>query len=102
MRDSEFNPLRYAKIELMPLIEELIFCAERDEAADQVKYFSDIKEGLLKASTSDELLEVFFNLSAANFLNFDYSPDSCTVLDKLLEKSILLSESQDAGEAGFH
>ena len=102
MRDSEFNPLRYAEIELMPLIEELIFYAERDEALDQVKYFSDIKEGLLKASTSDELLEVFFNLSAANFLNFDYSPDSCTVLDKLLEKSILLSESQDAGEAGFH
>ena len=35
-------------------------------------------------------------------MNFDYSQKTSVLLDKLLEKSELLAESQNAGEEGFH
>ena len=102
MRDSNFDPVKFAKTELNPLVDELIAHAERDDASDQLTYFSGIKDSILNASDSGDLIEVFFNLSAANFLNFEYSQESTILLDRLLEKSILLTESQNAGDGGFH
>ena len=102
MRDSNFDPVKYAKTELSPLIDELIAYADRDDASDQLTYFSGIKDNILNATNSGDLIEVFFNLSAANFLNFKYSQESAILLDRLLEKSILLTESQNADEKGFH
>ena len=54
------------------------------------------------ASNSGDLIEVFFNLSAAHFMNFSYSDAATHTLDKLLEKSILLSESQNTGNEIFN
>ena len=102
MRDSSFDPVKYAKRELTPLIEELIDCADGNEKSDQLTYFSGIKNSILKASDPGDLIEVFFNLSAANFLNFEYSLESAFLLDKLLEKSILLTESQNADGQDIH
>lgn len=102
MRDSNFDPVKFAKTELSPLIDELIAHADRDDASDQLTYFSGIKNSILNASDSGDLIEVFFNLSAANFLNFDYSVESAVLLDRLLEKSILLTESQSASDDGLH
>ena len=102
MRNSNFDPVKFAKTELNPLIDELIAHADRDNASDQLTYFSGIRDGILNASNSGDLIEVFFNLSAANFLNFEYSKESAILLDRLLEKSILLTESQNAGNEGFH
>ena len=43
MRDANFDPVKFAKTELNPLVDELIAHAERDEASDQLTYFSGIK-----------------------------------------------------------
>tara|TARA_B100000676_G_scaffold75998_1_gene75564 strand:- start:2636 stop:2950 length:315 start_codon:yes stop_codon:yes gene_type:complete len=102
MRDTNFDPVKYAKTELTPLIDELITYADGEEASDQLLYFSGIRDSILNASNPGDLIEVFFNLSAANFLNFDYSVESAVLLDRLLEKSILLTESQSASDDGLH
>ena len=102
MRDSSFDPVKYAKTELTPLIEQLIACADENGKTDQLTYFSGIKNSILKASDPENLIEVFFNLSAANFLNFEYSYESAILLDRLLEKSILLTESQNANDEEVH
>ena len=102
MRDFNFDPVNYAKTELTPLIEKLIACANENGKTDQLTYFSGIKNSILNAYDPEDLIEVFFNLSAANFLNFEYSPESAIVLDRLLEKSILLTESQNANDEELH
>jgi len=102
MRDVGFNPVDYAKTQLLPLVDKLMACADQERAYDQLIYFGNIKDGLISAANSGDIIEVFFNLSAANFMNFDYSQKTSALLDKLLEKSELLAESQNAGEEGFH
>ena len=61
MRDSNFDPVKFAKTELNPLIDELIAHADRDNASDQLTYFSGIRNAILNASNSGDLIEVFFN-----------------------------------------
>jgi hypothetical protein len=102
MRDVSFNPVNYAKAQLLPLVDELIACADQEGAYDQLIYFGNIKDGLISAADSGDIIEVFFSLSTANFMNFNYSQKTSVLLDKLLEKSKLLAESQNAGEEGFH
>ena len=102
MRDTQFDPVDYAKSTLVPLADELIACADAAGSADQSLYFDKVRAGLASASTAGDLIEVFFNLSAANFMGFDYTPETALVLDRLLEKSELLAEAQGAPETGFH
>jgi hypothetical protein len=102
MRDVSFNPVDYAKTQLLPLVDELMACADQDGAYDQLIYFGNIKDGLISAADSGDIIEVFFNLSAANFMNFDYPQKISILLDKLLEKTELLAESQNASEEGFN
>ena len=63
---------------------------------DQITYFLSIKNEILSASQTDDLIEIFFHLSSANFLGFDYPSDVTVLLNDLLDKSILLSETQNA------
>jgi len=102
MRDIQFDPVDYAKTKLVPLADELIACADAAGSADQLLYFRKIRAGLASAGDAGDLIEVFFNLSAANFMGFDYTPETALVLDRLLEKSELLAESQGAPDTGIH
>ena len=102
MRDTQFDPIDYAKTALVPLAEELIACADAAGSAEQSLYFDKLRAGLASAANAGDLIEVFFNLSAANFMGFDYTPETALVLDRLLEKSQLLAESQGARETAHH
>ncbi len=102
MSDEAFNPLCYAKRELVPLVDALVACAEAESSHDQVFYFTKIKHGIETAAGSDDLIEVFFNLSAANFVGFNYSREMATILDRLLERSQLLAESQNISDREIH
>ena len=46
MSDEAFNPLCYAKRELVPLVDALVACAKAESSHDQVFYFSKIKHGI--------------------------------------------------------
>ena len=94
MRYIQFDPVDYAKTALVPLADELIACADAAGSAEQQLYFGAIRAGLATATNAGDLIEVFFNLSAANFMGFDYTPETALVLDRLLEKSELLAEAQ--------
>jgi hypothetical protein len=102
MRDNQFDPVDYAKTALVPLADELIACADAAGSAEQQLYFGAVRAGLASATNAGDLIEVFFNLSAANFMGFDYTPETALVLDRLLEKSQLLAESQGAPETAHH
>ena len=102
MRDNQFDPVDYAKTTLVPLADELIACADAAGSAEQQLYFGKVKAGLASATNAGDLIEVFFNLSAANFMGFDYTPETALVLDRLLEKSELLAEAQGAPETAHH
>ena len=102
MRNNQFDPVDYAKSVLVPLADELIVCADVAGSAEQQLYFGAVKAGLASATNAGDLIEVFFNLSAANFMGFDYTPETALVLDRLLEKSVLLAEAQGAPETAPH
>ena len=102
MRNNQFDPVDYAKSVLVPLADELIACANAAGSAEQQWYFGAVKAGLASATNEGDLIEVFFNLSAANFMGFDYTPKTALVLDRLLEKSVLLAEAQSAPETALH
>ena len=102
MRDDEFDPVEYAKTELVPLADKLISCADAAGSPEQQLYFGKVRAGLASATNAGDLIEVFFNLSAANFMGFDYTPETALVLDRLLEKSELLAEAQGAPETAPH
>ena len=102
MRNNQFDPVDYAKSVLVPLADELIACANAAGSAEQQWYFGAVKAGLASATNEGDLIEVFFNLSAANFMGFDYAPETALVLDRLLEKSELLAEAQGAPETAHH
>ena len=102
MSDEAFNPLCYAKRELVPIVDALVACAEAESSHDQIFYFTKIKHGFETAAGADDLIEVFFNLSAANFVGFNYSREMAIILDRLLEKSQLLAESQNISDREIH
>ena len=102
MPDNQFDPVEYAKMALVPLADELIACADAAGSAEQQLYFGAVRAGLASATNAGDLIEVFFNLSAANFMGFDYTPETALVLDRLLEKSVLLAEAQGAPETAPH
>ena len=102
MKDNQFDPVDYARTALVPLADELIACADAAGSAEQQLYFGAVRAGLASATNAGDLIEVFFNLSAANFMGFDYTPETSLVLDRLLEKSELLAEAQSAPETAPH
>ncbi|MDC0987397.1 hypothetical protein OAS67_09070 [Alphaproteobacteria bacterium] len=95
-KNVEFNALGYAKLNLTPILNEIICLSEKYGNMDQITYFLSIKNEILSASQTDDLMEIFFHLSSANFLGFDYPSDVTVLLNDLLDKSILLSETQNA------
>ena len=103
MNENEnVDPVQYAQNQLLPLIDELLKYSGKDGTSDQISYFLNIKNCLTMATNSGDLIEVFFNFPAANFMNFSYSETATLVLDKLLEKSMLLSQSQNAENKNFN
>ncbi len=102
MQDNQFDPVDYARTALVPLADKLIACADAAGSAEQQLYFGAVRAGLASATNAGDLIEVFFNLSAANFMGFDYTPETSLVLDRLLEKSELLAEAQSAPETAPH
>ena len=89
MQNTRFDPIDYAKTALVPLADELIACAAAAGSTEQSLYFDKVRAGLASAANAGDLIEVFFNLSAANFMGFDYTAETALVLDRLLEKSEL-------------
>jgi hypothetical protein len=102
MLGNQFDPIEYAKTALVPLADELVACADAAGSAEQQLYFGAVRAGLASATNAGDLIEVFFNLSAANFMGFNYTPETALVLDRLLEKSVLLAEAQGAPETALH
>ena len=96
MRDNQFDPVDYAKT-VLALADELIACADAAGSAEQQLYFGAVRR-VWRQHKCGDLIEVFFNLSAANFMGFDYAPETALVLDRLLEKSELLAEAQGASK----
>ena len=99
---TEFDAVSHARQELLPLLNIIFSLKETKGWADQAYYFKNLQDGIIGAKNQGDLIEVFFNLSAANFMGFEYAMPVVTLLDQLLEKAELLSESQTVPFAEKH
>ncbi len=99
---AEFDAVAYAQRELVPLLKQITAATAAEGQTDQTFYFQNLLEGIGQATHEGDLIEVFFNLSAANFMGFDYAMPVVVLLDQLLEKAELLSESQAVPLAEKH
>ena len=90
---AEFDPVIYARDELVPLLEQLSSLTESSEQPAQHQYFKTLLAQLKGASDDGQVVEAFLHLSAAAFLGFEYKPEVADVLDQLLEKAQHLSEA---------
>ena len=92
--DASFDAMAYARQDLTPILVQMIALTKKEGQLEQAYYFENLHKALEEADNQGDLIEVFFNLSAANFLGFDYAASVAILLDQLLEKAELLSESQ--------
>ena len=90
---AAFDPVIYARDELVPLLEQLSSLTESSERPAQHQYFKTLLAQLKGASDDGQVVEAFLHLSAAAFLGFEYEPEVADVLDALLEKAQHLSDA---------
>lgn len=87
-----FEPVRYAKDELSPLLVSLVELTAEENRADQNVFFSSILNGVDRAQHTDDLADPFMQLSMSAFRGFQFSPHAAILLDLVLEKAQALSE----------
>ncbi len=97
-----FDPLEYAREELLPLLEVLRQSASEEGKADQAAFFGRIHAGMSRARDAVDLAEPFMELSASAFMGFDFSPPVAMLLDQLLLHASQLSEVLSLDEGEIH
>ena len=88
-----FDPLAYARDELSPLLEALCLLAEEDGHDDQSAFFRSIRDGVARAEDAEGLADPFMQLSMSAFMGFSFASHTAMLLDQLLAKAQLLSET---------
>jgi hypothetical protein len=88
-----FDPVDFAKREIVPLLEQLCQATEAADAPDQHAFFARILASLRQARDAEDLAPPFMDLSTSAFLGFSYAPGTVWLLDEVLEKAQRLSES---------
>jgi len=97
-----FDPVAYAHEELVPLLRGLCELAESDGASDQERFFASALAGIEAASVAEDLADPFMQLSMSAFMGFVYSAPTALLLDRVLEKAQLLSESLSLDASEVH
>ncbi|MCH9673366.1 MAG: hypothetical protein K0U93_18145 [Gammaproteobacteria bacterium] len=88
-----FDAITYANQTLAPLLAELCALTDSPGTHDQFAYFSLLHQQITGASDPGDIAEAFFNLSTSAFMGFHYDGHVAEVLDELLERAELLSET---------
>ena len=99
---AAFDPVVYARDELVPLLKQLSALTESSDQLAQHQYFKMLLAQVEGASDGGHLAEAFLHLSGAALLGFEYAPEVDDVLDELLEKAQNLSEALSVSEDSKH
>lgn len=87
-----FDPVAYAREELVPLLRALCALSESASSPDQQRFFTAILAGIERARDGVDLAEPFMELSMSAFMGFRYDSASAMLLDELLAKAQQLTE----------
>lgn len=87
-----FDPVAYARKELVPLLRALCALAESSERPDQQRFFAAILAGIERARDGVDLAEPFMELSMSAFMGFRFDASTAMLLDELLAKAQDLTE----------
>jgi hypothetical protein len=87
-----FDPVAYARDDLVPLLRALCSLAESDAKADQQRFFAAILAGIERARDGVDLAEPFMELSMSAFMGFRFDGATAMLLDELLVKAQALTE----------
>ncbi|MEM7253098.1 MAG: hypothetical protein AAF493_16910 [Pseudomonadota bacterium] len=90
---ESFDPLGYAREEIQPLVQRLCELTEAFGADDQLAYFTMLLNQITNARDPLDLANAFANLSTSAFMGFDYEPTVLFVLDEVLARAEILSET---------
>lgn len=89
----EFDPVGYANEELAPLLRALCVLVQQEQHADQRGFFASVLAGVENASEGEDLADPFMQLSMSAFMGFEFSAAAAMLLDQILAKAQLLTES---------
>ena len=87
-----FDPVDYAREELVPLLRALCDLAESGAKPDQQRFFAAILAGVERARDGVDLAEPFMALSTSAFMGFRFDAATAMLLDELLGKAQGLTE----------
>lgn len=97
-----FDPLTWAREELAPALLGLRQLAEEEEKPDQQDFFARIARGVSNANEVEDLAGPLMELSTSAFRGFQLSAPVTFLLDQVLDKASLLTESLSASGEGVH
>jgi hypothetical protein len=97
-----FDPVAYAREELVPLLRALCVLAESSARPDQERFFAAILAGIECARDGVDLAEPFMELSTSAFRGFRFDSASAMLLDDLLAKAQDLTEVLSVDESVVH
>jgi hypothetical protein len=94
-----FDPVAYAREELVPLLRALCSLAESGTKPDEQRFFAVILAGIEHARDGVDLAEPFMALSTSAFMGFRFDGATAMLLDELLAKAQSLTEVLSIDEA---
>lgn len=100
--DPPFDPLAYARAELVPVLRAIRLMVEEEQKPDQARYFGGILDGIEAARDGTDLAEPFMALSMSAFVGFAYSSPVAMMLDSLLYSAQQLSEVLSLDDEAVH
>lgn len=98
----EFDPIEYANEELAPLLRALCVLVRQEDHADQGGFFASVLAGVENADEGGDLADPFMQLSMSAFMGFEFSPAAAMLLDQILAKAQLLTESLSLDASRIH
>lgn len=95
----EFDPVTYAREDLVPMLRALCDLAESGAKPDQRRFFAAILSGIEGARDAVDLAEPFMALSSSAFMGFRFDVATAMLLDELIAKAQGLTEVLSIDEA---
>lgn len=97
-----FDPIEYARDQLIPLLRVIRQNVEEDGKVDQANFFGRILTRMEAAQAPVDLAEPFMELSMSAFMGFQFSAPVELLLDRLLMHASQLSEVLSIDEDEVH
>lgn len=96
------DAVRSARLQLLPLFDDLERVLRGDEDAEALAFFGEIRRWIERAVGAEDLMGPFIQLATTAFRGFDLTPASHMAVDRILETAQALSFTLSADQKLSH